>query len=159
VDIDQIRSVLEYDSTSGEMRWKVNKGPARAGNRAGSVAKDGYRHAYVFGKTFQEHRLAWFMFYGVWPEQYIDHIDGNPSNNAISNLRDVSATINQQNQRRPNKKNKSSGYLGATFSDGKFSARIRVDGKPRYLGRFATAEEAHSAYLQAKRKLHEGCTI
>jgi hypothetical protein len=38
-------------------------------------------------------------------------------------------------------------------------SRIAVNGVPKYLGTFPTPELAHQAYLEAKRKLHEGCTI
>lgn len=104
------------------------------------------------------HRIAWLLMTGAWPEQEIDHIDGNRSNNCWSNLREVEHVLNSHNQRRPSKNN-STGALGVSMGPSKTSpylAGIRVDGKRIHLGSFRTLEEAESAYLTAKRQMHPG---
>jgi hypothetical protein len=53
----------------------------------------------------------------------------------------------------------SSKVLGVFPNGAGWMARIKTAGKPKYLGTFPTTELAHSAYLEAKRQLHEGCTI
>lgn len=103
------------------------------------------------------HRLAWFYVNGVWPKGHIDHIDGNKTNNSIDNLRDVSRSMNLQNQKKAHR-GKSSGLpLGVHLSrGGRFMAQLRVNGKNKSFGTFDTPESAHEAYLQAKEYYHPG---
>ena len=97
---------------------------------------------------------------GKWPDGEIDHIDGNRANNRWSNLRDVHIVINAQNKRGPMAHNKS-GFLGVSWNkkDCAYVARIKVDGKYLSLGYHQTPEAASAAYVEAKRRLHAGCTI
>ena len=95
---------------------------------------------------------------GDWPTTDIDHINGDPADNRIVNLRMVSRGHNLQNQRKPHRDGKS-GFLGVYLKNGKWQSRIMVGGVSHDLGRFSTPEDASAAYLQAKRKLHPGCTI
>ena len=93
------------------------------------------------------HRLAWFLHYGELPKKQIDHIDGNKINNRISNLRDVSNQENAFNF--VNAK----GYSWDPINK-KFAARIKLNYRNKFLGRFNTEEEARNAYLKAKEKYH-----
>lgn len=104
------------------------------------------------------HRLAWLFSNGQWPSQVIDHIDGNPQNNRIANLRDASIQANQENQRRAQRSNRSSGLLGSHFDaqTGRWMAKISVMNKTIHIGRYDTPQEAHTAYVSAKRNLHKG---
>lgn len=153
---EKVRKQLEYDPYSGSITWIKN------GKMAGCVSKNGYRSIMVAGKHFQAHRIAWFMYYGTWPSMDVDHINGNRSDNRIDNLRDISRRSNIQNMRSPMSNNKS-GYLGVLFDKRarfkKWYAMIRHDGKNKCVGYFNTPEEAHEAYVKAKRELHEGCVI
>lgn len=102
------------------------------------------------------HRLAWLYVHGEWPTEQIDHINQNPVDNRIANLRPADKSQNVQNI---DAAYGSSGYRGVSFDsrcgDGNsWRARIMVDGKSHSLGYYATAEEAHDAYLAAKRELH-----
>ena len=144
---------LNYDPLTGAFTWKVSERKKRTGAKAGCVKKDGYHYVKHNNKAHLSHRLAWFMFYGV-------HIDGNKQNNKISNLRDVSRSENMQNQRLPHKTN-SSGFLGVTSNKqtGKFVASIRVNGKSVFLGAFVKPQDAHFAYVAAKRQHHAGCML
>lgn len=118
-----------------------------------------YMTVFILGFQHRVHRLAWLYVHGEFPKAFIDHMDGDRLNNAISNLRDVSKTVNGQNMRKATKRSMT-GYLGVSVAPrGKFVASISVQGKYRYLGFFDTAELAHESYLAAKRELHEGCTI
>jgi len=94
---------------------------------------------------------------GEWPSE-IDHINGDKSDNSYRNLREVSRGENMQNKRKAHRNNKT-GFLGVAREAGKYRARIRVCGKNRSLGMYDTPQQAHQAYLAAKRELHEGCTI
>ncbi len=97
---------------------------------------------------------------GEWPQGHIDHLDGDSLNHAWSNLRDVSNRLNGENRKKANSNNKSSGLLGVSrVKDGRYAALIRVDGRLQRLGVFVDPQQAHQAYLTAKRQLHAGCTI
>ena len=104
--------------------------------------------------------LVWLYYYGEWPINQIDHIDCNPANNKITNLREATPVENSMNKRSPRKDNKS-GFLGVNYNKdrNRFEAYICVYGKRIGLGRFDTPEEAHQAYLEAKRMYHLTCTI
>jgi len=157
---DYLRSVLHYDPETGVFTWLASaSNRVKPGAKAGWLS-DGYREISVCGRNRRAHRLAWLYVYGVWPSQDIDHLDGNRSNNAIANLRDVSRGVNTQNQRTARPRNQS-GYLGVapTGTAGRWSAQIHIAGKKHHLGCYGSPEEAHAAYVAGKRRLHEGNTL
>ncbi len=167
VTVQIVHDRLDYDGATGVLRWKCRVARCvHPGDVAGNVHK---RNGYVCigltvgGKTksYFAHRLAWALAYGEWPLGVIDHIDGCRTNNRLANLRDTTKAVNAQNIRRAFTSNKSSGLLGAHYHAAKqaFAAEIHVEGRNRHLGYFGTAAEAHGAYLQAKRALHDGCEI
>jgi type II secretory pathway component PulK len=92
---------------------------------------------------------------GAAPSGQIDHINKIKDDNRWSNLRDVSGSVNQQNRNRAMVTN-STQLLGAFKHGAKFCAKIHIDNKQVYLGSFATAEDAHLAYMTAKALCHEG---
>jgi len=146
---------LSYDAESGFIRWKGDECPSRAGRMAGTIERNLYIRVMLSGKTYMAHRLAWYITYGKWPDSQIDHINGIRGDNRISNLREVNNSENQQNRRSPSE-NRSSGLLGASYhkNDRRWQAQIKIDGKNRRIGGFDTAEQAHEAYIEAKRSLH-----
>ncbi len=155
---DLARHIFDYDLATGVFRWRVK--PARR-IRAGSVAgneKEGRVILKINGIPFRAHRVAWLYVTGSWPEFEIDHIDTNSLNNAFGNLRDVSRAVNQQNLRKALRTNKC-GELGVSEKPWGYMARIYANKRQIYLGMFRTSEEAHQAYLDAKRKLHKGNTL
>lgn len=158
--LERARQKINYDETTGILTWRINVGTIKAGTVAGNYMGRGYRQVCIDQRAYLVHRLAWFMFHGVWPDGDIDHINGIRDDNRIENLRDVSRSVNMQNQVRPHREN-TSGYLGVCFNKNlnKWDARIRFAGVSRYIGSFETAEQAHEAYLFEKRRNHEGCTI
>lgn len=95
---------------------------------------------------------------GGWPTNEIDHKNGVKDDNRFGNLRQATHLLNQQNQRKAQRKNKA-GLLGVCAKRNGFMASIKVNGKNKWLGSFSTPELAHAAYVAAKRKFHEGCTI
>lgn len=153
--------LLEYNQDTGHFFWKVSPGRrAKAGSLAGTIDRKGYRRIAVRGHIYKAHRLAWLYVYGIWPGEDIDHINGNRDDNRIANLRDVSRSENLQNQRVAMATSKS-GLLGASFdsTNGAWRSQIRTDGVYKFIGYFATAEEAHRAYVEEKRLAHTTCSI
>lgn len=157
---EAVREVLDYAPDTGIFTWKVTRGgTARAGSVAGTFNHGGYVQINVLGQLHTAHRLAWLYMTGVWPTQHIDHLDGNRQNNRFANLRDVQQQLNNQNQRRATRRS-STGLLGAyRTAHGTFTAHIGLNGRVRCLGTYATPEEAHEAYITAKRELHDGSTL
>ena len=164
---ERVRELLSYDQETGVMRWRVARRSVAAGRVAGYKERDGYLRVKVEARLYPVHRLAWLHFYGEWPVDQIDHINGVKDDNRMENLRDVSQQVNKQNMRKAVRKAILSpfhtGLLGASFSLRRqlFISYIRdpVAMKTKYLGSFVTAEEAHQAYIKAKRLMHEGNTL
>lgn len=147
---------INYDPTTGNFSWRVSAPGISAGKSAGYVSLFGYRVICVNRKAIRAGRLAWFLFYGKWPDGEIDHINNNRLDDRISNLRVVDRSGNSQNRRSAMANNKSCGLLGATWNKQhkRWQAKI-VASKIRYhLGYFDTPEDAHAAYMKAKDRLH-----
>ena len=155
-----LKQALSYDRNSGSFVWiKKNAKGVKAGTSAGSnKCADGYARIKLFGQPYMAHRLAWFYENGHWPDNLIDHINGNKMDNRMINLRDVTHSVNLQNQRGPRSNNKS-GFLGVKAHNWGWMSQIKNHKQTIFLGTFATPELAHAAYVKAKRIHHAGCTI
>lgn len=152
-----IKKYLRYDAETGKIFWKLNKGSSgKAGNEAGGQ-NNGYLTIKLNRKSYKAHRIAWLLTYGSWPEDQIDHINGNGLDNRLENLRAVSKGENLRNQKIP--KNNTSGTLGVSFDKRykSYLASIQINGKSKYLGLFKNKEEAIAARAAAniKYNFHE----
>lgn len=161
---EEASALWGYDPDTGLITWKVARGTrTKVGDIAGCVNKaHGYCCIVHLRRGYKAHRLAWLLFHGAWPQGVIDHINGDKTDNRIANLRDVDVRTNCENLRDPLKRaGRSSRYLGVTWNIGvlKWIAAIRVNRRLKHLGCFEVEEEAASAYIEAKRRLHAGCTI
>jgi len=147
---ERVRALFDYDPADGRLH---RKDLSRRDRRA--TAK-GYFTITIDNRVYQEHRVVWLWHYGEWPKQGIDHIDRNPLNNRIENLRDVPQSENKQNQL-VNKNNKT-GLKGVwkvhNVKSGAWIAQITHKGKNIYLGYFKTPEAAHEAYCKAAAIYH-----
>jgi hypothetical protein len=161
-----IRNLLRYEADAGLLFWKPRGrnffksdrdhkiwNTRYAGKEAFSyVCRFGYKKGAIFGNTFQAHRIAWILHFGEEPKLFLDHIDGDRSNNKISNLREATRSQNQSN-RKPNKNSKSK-YLGVFMGRKSWFSRIEKNGKSVYLGQFSLEEDAASAYDMAAILVH-----
>jgi hypothetical protein len=113
---------------------------------------------FAAGRLWAAHRVAWKLFYEADPDGFIDHINGDPGDNRVTNLRDCSHSENLQNQRMHS--NNTSGVKGVTkelhhwYRKKPWKASIAVASRRFTLGRYATIEEAEAAVSAARQKLH-----
>lgn len=102
--------------------------------------------------TILEHRLVWKMANPEWDifdgssNNQIDHKNRNRRDNRLENLHVVNSQQNQWNT-------DAKGYY-FDKRRGKYHAHIEINRVHKYLGSYATAEEAHNAYLEGKKKYH-----
>lgn len=162
---EQLLNTLRYIPETGDfIRLMKTSSRAVTGLLNPRPNHKGYLPLRLNGKIYLLHRLAWFYSYGVWPTGQLDHIDGNPANNKLSNLRDVSSQENSWNRRRPSHHN-STGYLGVArvkykgTSPDRFKAAVVINGVRTRIGTYLTPEEAHENYVKVKRQLHSTCTL
>jgi hypothetical protein len=122
----------------------------KSGMRAGSVIKK-YRRIMINGKSYTEHALIWLLHNNVLPTNEIDHIDRNPYNNNINNLR--LATRKQNCYNKSLYKNSTTGYTGITKGyKNSFKAHIELDGKKKHLGTFYNINDALNIRREAELK-------
>lgn len=155
MDIDVLRQLLAYDSETGKLTW-LPRSNGRAGwntQFAGTLALNslgdqGYRRGAIFDRVFLAHRVIWAMVHGEWPDQ-IDHINGDRSDNRLSNLRNVTGLENSRNQR---VRSRISGSIGVHWHNQrqKWQARIGVGGSDIYLGLYSDFDHAVSARKDAE---------
>lgn len=160
-----LRSLLSYDPATGEIRWRVSRGPVRAGKIAGSVGLKGgrgslptvgYRRIQIDQREISASRACFALVTGEWPPEEIDHINRNKNDNRWANLRLSSRVDNARN--RPREKRNTSGYKGVSWHkpSRRWRARIGKGGgkNGRHIGLFSTREDAYAAYCAAAYALH-----
>lgn len=151
---ERLEELFICDPAAGVLRWRVKTNRRIVvGSVAGTINDFGYRVIRVDGQRYRAHRLIWFYVNGEWPKNDIDHINGNPDDNRLENLRDVTTAENIQNQVAAHSRNRS-GRLGVTQRKNGFEARICTNGVTESLGLFETGEAAEAAYIQTKRIRH-----
>lgn len=162
-----ILEFLDYNPKSGLFIWKPRTehnfphenfrntwNSLNAGKNPGFLSKNGYTYIDVCKRRFLAHRLAWFLVHGVFPKRDIDHINGNRTDNRITNLRLASRSENLCNAKI--RSDNTSGFKGVSFRKDtkKWSAKIKASGKPLNLGCFDSAEEAAEVVNFHRNNLH-----
>lgn len=155
IEVDELRRRIHYDPQTGLMVWKIKVAVrSNAGDLAlNYVNKRGYKTGSIMNKNYQAHRVAWAIYYGNWPEGEIDHINGDPSDNRIDNLRLATRAENCRNTKIHS--NNSCGLKGVYWHKVSLAWHATIYANERiYLGSFSTKEEAHEAYCKASEKYH-----
>ncbi len=146
--LDELRSLLSYDESTGAFTRLVRMGRQSAGSVAGSIQKNGYISIVINKKKYLAHRLAWFYVRGEWPLNDVDHRTLVRTDNRFSELRQATRQQNMQNIRKH--RDNTSGFKGVSWESrrGVWRATIQINGKWQQLGTFKTAVEAHEAYTK-----------
>lgn len=166
---DQLRQLLRYEPSTGKLYWRergpewfedgyrpaegnaANWNSQFAGKEALTASHShGYRHGVILDTKMYAHRVAWAIYHGRWPEHSLDHVNGDPTDNRIENLRDVPQKLNCRNTSRSRRN--TSGVTGVTWHDQrqKWTAQITIDGVTKHLGLFADLSDATKARRAAE---------
>ena len=124
-----LKEYLSYNPLSGELTWiKRPSKKVYTGSRAGTLLKTGYRAINIFGRSYQEHHIIWFMYYGEWVKE-IDHANHVKSDNSIANLSAVTHQENSMNMKKLS--NTTTGEQGIHYNrkTDRYTATIRSGGK------------------------------
>lgn len=160
---DELRALFAYDPLTGVITWRHRAdmdaawNGRQAGKAAGCDTPNGYKQIRLNGRGLRYHRVAWILLHGDCPvDRFIDHANGDPSDNRADNLRLATREDNQRNCSRP--RTRDLPWPRGVVFDAKrnrFNAYIRIGGREKKnLGRFRTPEDAHAAYCRAAEKYH-----
>ena len=141
-----------YNKDTGAMTRSVAVRGTSVGDVVGCADKKGYKRVFVSGKMYLVHRIAWLLYYGEWPE-IIDHKDGDPSNNRITNLRNCTHSENLRNTK-PRKN--ATGVKGVYWhiSAKKYCVRVCVNKNRISFGLHDDLEFAELVACEARQKYH-----
>jgi len=142
IPVSRLVELLRYDHENGELYWKERPGNKRFNtkyaNKKAFTAKQsaGYPHSSVDGVFLLAHRVAWAIYNGRWPENQIDHINGDRSDFRIENLREADQSENLMNARMSNRN--SSGTVGVSFNRAtrRWVAYVCARGRHRHIGSY-----------------------
>ena len=150
----ELKDLFYYNQLTGEFTRIKNVSNVKCGLVVLKPSKQGYLRLRINNKYYYLHRLAWLYVYGEFPNNLIDHKNGNKLDNRIDNLRLASYSENYQNISLKSKA--SSGLRGAYYNQksNKWQAKLTINYKTKSLGYFETALLAHHAYLNGKKKYH-----
>ena len=155
ITVDRLKYLFEYRDGKVYRRVDVQGARYPAGSRAGcevSAKSVKMRTIRIDGVACLEHRVVYALVHGSWPEQFIDHQNGDTLDNRVENLRDVSNRENTLNRKLH--KSNTSGIAGVYWCNAvnRWAARIRVNYKGIYLGSFSCIEETIAARKAAEIK-------
>jgi hypothetical protein len=149
---EYVRSLLKYYPETGEFEWKIKRPGKKKGIFKGCLAPTGYYQIGIDKKVYYAHRLAWLIATGSWPDKLIDHINRNPKDNRLENLRESTHSENHKNgnTRADNK----SGHRGVCWSSrrNRWHVQLVAHKKRIYSGYFADLEDAVAARKAAEKK-------
>ncbi|EQC4020314.1 TPA: HNH endonuclease signature motif containing protein [Enterobacter hormaechei] len=161
IDINWLKSIIFYNPLTGEFFWKSRDrkeftsdrifkswNSTYSGKKCGSLTNK-YLTIRIKNSLFYCHRLAWAIHFGEWPENDIDHINMDKTDNRISNLRMTSRGQNMSNMAAT--RANTSGFIGVYWAkrECKWVAGITINYKFQHLGYFDDPIKAAHAYNEA----------
>jgi hypothetical protein len=153
-ELDGRKLKINKENPDDILIWKNNKhSNPRWYQLKVQTYPNGYKYIKIKPKSYYLHRINYYAHYPTWDihnscnkTNSIDHIDIDKTNNYIENLRVLTHQHNQWNRI-------CKGCYWCKRCQ-KWRARIIVNGKQKYLGLFDLEEDAHQAYLEAKKIYH-----
>ena len=142
-----ISKLFQYHD--GHLIWKIDSGSRKVkGQIAGSTEASGHRSLKWKGKRYKIHRLIYLMHHGHAPE-FLDHIDGDPANNKVENLRPITKSQNMMNSK------SRSDHKNVSWHKGTSRWRVAVTkDRKQYASFHKTLEEAKVAAEKLRQELH-----
>lgn len=151
IPIKDLKAVFYIES--GALKWKSDRSAGtKAGDIAGYPNKAGYYDVSFRKVRYYAHRIVFAMTHNRWPEGVIDHVDKNKANNDPSNLRDVTDSKNNFNQKI--KSLNTSGAVGVSSHSGGWSGEVRAYGV-RYRKWFKEFEDAASWVEKTRKRVQK----
>jgi hypothetical protein len=168
IPIEYLRECFELDAENGRLFWKERPRqhfrtehgwkifnathPKKEALR--NRTKDGYLHGSVryngVAIDMLAHRVIFALVFGRYPEHCIDHVNGNPSDNRLMNLREATFSQNRYNSR--GRQRSLTQVKGVTKRRGGYRASIYLSGRNVHLGDFPTIDIAAAAYAAAAKQ-------
>lgn len=142
---ERLSELLKYDPKNGELRWRFRRPGTRSDGIAGNIStrKDGRKdhRIRIDDKLYLSPRIIWMLYYHEDPGSLtIDHIDRDPLNNRISNLR-LATTYDQNMNKRCTSPSTATRYIGLSMQSYKNSSRRC---RPRWCGNIWIAGHNYS---------------
>jgi|TARA_B110000908_G_scaffold144814_1_gene174679 hypothetical protein len=151
---EELKRLFHYDEETGDLTRLVKtcRG-VKVGDIPRALNTQGYKRVRINSKLYYQHRLIFLYMEGDTPS-YVDHINGDKSDNRWSNLRPATPMSNACNIGK--RSNNTSGYKGVYWDKRrqKWCAKINVEFRNKHIGYFTTKEEAYSAYCTAAYRYH-----
>ena len=163
-DQQYLLECFDYAPDTGILTWKERpqhhfKSVGRmlsihklwAGKPVGQVGTKGHIHVELDTCRYTAHRIIWKMWYGTDPAVYVDHINGDKTDNRIANLREATNSQNQANQRSRAKVSNIC-VVGVNYHkrDKSYRAYMTVNGKSKHLGNYRNLQDAIKARQEAE---------
>jgi hypothetical protein len=132
IDYQEISEAVYYKD--GLLFWKKNDKPA------GTTTVAGYSKVQINKIAYSDHRLVWALFNKEIPlDKQIDHIDRNPNNNRIENLRLADSVSNALNR---SCKISNTGIRGVSKDRKYYKVSFTVNSKSIHVGYYKDLNEA-----------------
>lgn len=147
---EYLHDFFEY-CDNGTLVWKVDRRVKCKGKEAGHTRPDGYVAVRLGKQRLLVHRVIFAMWHGYMPD-VIDHIDGNPNNNRIENLREADNSKNQQNRKLDCRSKVGVKNVSYFRRDKNYMVRMKIDGKVRLFGYYKDLELADLVAAMAREK-------
>ena len=148
--VAELHRVFQYRPTDGALLWRIKpRRDKNIGDLAGSNNTKRPNHIVLAGRTFPRAHAVWAMHKGAWPIGCVSRKNKNSKDDRIENLHIETRHEVARRTRCPN-----AAAPGAHRSGATWKATISFGGRVRYLGQFATAEEASAAFKKAHAEIH-----
>ena len=147
---EYLQSIFTYKE--GNLYWKVKHNTKMiVGSKAGAISSNNRTSVQINNKSYLLHRLIYLYHNDALP-QYIDHIDGDPQNNNIQNLRPATKIQNAYNSKLAS--TNKSGVKGVHKKGNKWYVACRVNKKVYFLGYFVDLDLAKKTIEDFRLKHH-----